>query len=478
MNKRLFAGKRITAAILACMMVFGCTQNTFAETSNDIKKQRQSVENEKKATEAKLDSVQSDIEGLSEEKEALEEEVEELDGILVDLLIEVSLLQSDIDDKKEAIAAGEKRYDEAVITINSQKDAMAKRIKYMYEKGNESYMEILLESRNMADAVNKVSFTEKLYAYDRQMLEQYQITKREVEWAKNQLETDLSELEEMEEDLNTQEQELNNLINEKQETIEGFSRQLSEAKAKANQYEQQIKAQSAQIKQIYQQEQQKIQEENRKKEEELAKKKAEEAAKKKAEEDANKSLAKSSDSFVGDKNADGSASAATTIDGLTVDAEDGMVREGGDEISATQWLDGTTDTGAVAATESTTTSTSSVSAAGSGLGAEIANYGLQFVGNPYVSGGTSLTNGCDCSGFTQSVYAHFGINIPRSSYSQSSGGTEVPYSAIQAGDIIYYGGHVGIYIGNDQIVHASTPSTGIKVSSAHYRSIITIRRYY
>ncbi|MBR1451143.1 MAG: C40 family peptidase, partial [Lachnospiraceae bacterium] len=120
----------------------------------------------------------------------------------------------------------------------------------------------------------------------------------------------------------------------------------------------------------------------------------------------------------------------------------------------------------------------SVRASGSGTGADIANYALQFVGCPYVAGGTSLTNGCDCSGFTQGVYSHFGISIPRSSYAQSAGGDEVSFDQAQAGDIIYYGGHVGIYIGNNMIVHASTAATGIKISSAFYRSIITIRRYY
>ena len=93
-----------------------------------------------------------------------------------------------------------------------------------------------------------------------------------------------------------------------------------------------------------------------------------------------------------------------------------------------------------------------------------------------MAGGTSLTNGADCSGFVMSVYQHFGISLPRSSYSQSTVGKGVSYSEAQPGDVIYYGGHVGIYIGNGQIVHASTERTGIKITSATYRSIITVRR--
>lgn len=469
MSIRLWRKNRILSFVLmVCFVISGAT-NTWAVTVRDLQNQKQNVEREKEATQAKLDDVQGDIEEISEEKEALEEELLQLDELLVNLILEVDLLESDIGDKKQAIEAGEQRYDEAVATINSQKEAMAKRIKYMYEKGNESYIEILLESKNMAEAVNKVGFTEKLYAYDRMMLEQFQITKREVEWAKNELETDLNELEEMEEDLNAQKKELNLLIEEKQASIEGFSERLSDAKSKAAAYEQQLKAQSSELKRINQEEQNKIAEEKRKAEEELARKKAEEAAKKKLEEDAKKNLAKTQEAALAES---GQAQTAEP------EGEDGLIREGGEEVSATEWIAGNE-----AGTESEqapaeTSSGTSVTAAGSGLGAEIANYGLQFVGNPYVAGGTSLTNGCDCSGFTQSVYSHFGISIPRSSYSQSTGGVEVPVSAMQAGDILYYGGHVGIYIGNSQIVHASTPSTGIKVSSASYRTIITVRRYY
>ena len=113
---------------------------------------------------------------------------------------------------------------------------------------------------------------------------------------------------------------------------------------------------------------------------------------------------------------------------------------------------------------------------GSGKGADIAKFACQYIGNPYVAGGTSLTNGADCSGFVMAVYKNFGISLPRSSYAQSSVGRGVSYSEAQPGDVIYYGGHVGIYIGNGQIVHASTERTGIKITSATYRSIITVRR--
>lgn len=113
---------------------------------------------------------------------------------------------------------------------------------------------------------------------------------------------------------------------------------------------------------------------------------------------------------------------------------------------------------------------------GNGSGQDVANYALQFVGNPYKYGGSSLTNGTDCSGFTMSVYAHFGISLPHSSSAQRSCGKGVPYSEAKPGDIICYSGHVAIYIGNGKIVHASTASTGIIVSNANYRKILSVRR--
>lgn len=115
-------------------------------------------------------------------------------------------------------------------------------------------------------------------------------------------------------------------------------------------------------------------------------------------------------------------------------------------------------------------------AQGSELGKTIAKYACQFIGNPYVMGGTSLTNGADCSGFTYKIYQNFGYSIPRTSYLQRSAGTEVSYENAQPGDLICYDGHVAMYIGGGLIVHASSAKTGIKVSKAQYRTILSVRR--
>ncbi len=112
-------------------------------------------------------------------------------------------------------------------------------------------------------------------------------------------------------------------------------------------------------------------------------------------------------------------------------------------------------------------------------GVAVAEYALQFVGNPYVYGGTSLTNGADCSGFVMSVYANFGVSLPHSSASDRSQGYAVDgLQNAEPGDLICYSGHVALYIGNGQIVHASNKKTGIIVSDANYRKILAVRRIF
>ena len=111
---------------------------------------------------------------------------------------------------------------------------------------------------------------------------------------------------------------------------------------------------------------------------------------------------------------------------------------------------------------------------GSG-GSAVANYACQFVGNPYVYGGTSLTNGADCSGFVMAVYAAFGVSLTHSSSAMRGCGYEVSQDAMQPGDIVCYSGHVGIYIGGGTLVHASTPESGIKYSNVYYKTILSVR---
>lgn len=178
----------------------------------------------------------------------------------------------------------------------------------------------------------------------------------------------------------------------------------------------------------------------------------------------------------------GSTEAGSTESSNT---ETGSTESGGSSTS-----DGTGSSGSTSNGSGSSGSSSDSNSGGNGLtnsdldpgyatnvsGTEVVNYASKFVGNPYVYGGNSLTEGTDCSGFVNLVYAHFGISVPRDSYSLRSAGKTVSYENAKAGDIICYAGHVAIYMGNGKIVHASTPSTGIKYGTATYRTILSVRR--
>ena len=123
--------------------------------------------------------------------------------------------------------------------------------------------------------------------------------------------------------------------------------------------------------------------------------------------------------------------------------------------------------------QSTSTETVKQDSSTSASGQAVADYAVQFVGNPYVYGGTSLTKGADCSGFVQSVYKHFGYSLSRTAASQAGDGKKVSVDSLQPGDLLFYHGygHVAIYIGGGQVVHASNKATGIKISSYDYSPI-------
>ena len=128
---------------------------------------------------------------------------------------------------------------------------------------------------------------------------------------------------------------------------------------------------------------------------------------------------------------------------------------------------------------SSSSSEKSYSAPSGSSGQAVVDYACQFIGNPYVYGGSSLTNGTDCSGYVMSVYNAFGVDLPHSSSAMRSCGYEVSQDDMRAGDIVCYSGHVGIYVGNNTIVHASSPSTGIKYTSPiTYRTVLAVRRIF
>lgn len=327
----------------------------------------------------------------------------------------VSLLEDEIADTQVQIEQAQKDYDEAKAKEEAQYHAMKKRIQYLYEKGETSYLELLMEAKSWADMLNKAEYVQEIYTYDRKMLDNYAATVQEVAQLKESLEEQKSELEASEYELEQEKDSLQVSLDEQKELAADYEVQLAKAKQEAAAYKAKIKQQNAEIQKLASQE---------------AARKAEEEARKREEE--------------AQKKKQNSQSAQNSSNG-TATASSGGAKTVPPKI-------------------------------GGGSGSDIAQYACQFVGNPYVPGGTSLTNGADCSGFTQSVYRVYGYSIPRNSSSQRSAGREVSYEEAQPGDLICYAGHVAIYLGNGRIVHASSVKTGIKYGNATYKPILSVRR--
>lgn len=400
------------------ILPFVSSSVVYAKTLEEIQKEKEEKQKEQQNTQKEYEKTQGELEGLQGEQEAVQEEIAELDGALVEIMAGIALMEEEIAKTQEEIEVAQADYDAAKAKEEAQYEAMKARMRYLYEKGDYNYLEIFIKAKSFADMLNQASFIEKLYDYDEKMLSSYIAVKEEVGLKKDALEDQKSELEADEYELEQEQNILEELLSEKKAVSADYDAQISKVSQEASAYKAKIKQQNSEIKKLEEEEAAKIkEEEERKKKEEEERKKREEAA------------------------------------------------SGGSSLGNSGGLGNSSSSGS-----------SAPAVSGSGTGADIAKYACQFVGNPYVPGGTSLTNGADCSGFTQSVYRQFGYNIPRTSYQQRNAGREVSYDQAQAGDLICYAGHVAIYLGNGRIVHASSVRTGIKYGYATYKPILSIRR--
>lgn len=431
--------KRVCCILLSLIMFMEIVVPVRATTISGVKKEQQKTQNN-------LNSVNQQITAIQSDQAQAQEELDQLSDQLVDILTSIDICQDEIAVKEKEIEQAKKDYEDARKKEEDQYASMKKRIQFMYEQGDSAYLQVLLESQNYADMVNKADYIESLYEYDKQLLAGYVESKNQVAELKGRLEDEEADLEASNYELQQEEAALQTLVDEQKKTVADFDAQLASAKKKAASYKQQLEDQTAQIKKL--------------EEEAAAKKKKEEEARKKQEQERKQQQQANQTQTIDTGNR---AQQTTGDDPAQVDP--------GDDAQTTD--PGTVDTGK--GTDSMNAGAGAVTG-GSGVGQQAANYACNFVGNPYKFGGTSLTNGTDCSGFTQAVYAHFGISLPRDSYSQRSCGTEVSYANAQPGDIICYAGHVALYLGNGQIVHASTERTGITYGYATYRTILSVRR--
>lgn len=432
----------VLAILLSFLMMISVVDPVQATTICDLEKEKQELEkqkeeaqNKQKEESDKLNSVSGRIDSIQGDADAVAEEIDEADAALVETLASVEIIEEELSDKEEEIKVTTAEYEKAKEKEEEQYEAMKLRIRFMYEKGDSTYLQLLLESQNFSEAVNKAEYITQLYDYDRRMLEEYEAAKEECENLKNRLEEEKAELEAQQHELQEEQKNLETLLSEKQKIYDNYEVQIAQARQEAAIYKANIKKQTEEIRNL--------EAASKKKDSEIeAAKKAEEEARKAQEE----ALRRQAEEAAGQSDESGSSSGSSSSGGSS---------------------SGSGSSGYASAS----------SYAGSGSkGQQIASYACQFIGNPYVPGGTSLTDGADCSGFVWRVYKDFGYSVPRTSYGCRSAGTEVSYADAQPGDIVCYAGHVGLYIGNGQIVHASTQKTGIKITNATYKEILTIRR--
>lgn len=440
--------KRILCFSLGLAMLFTQVVPTEATT------RKEQLQEQKQETQEQYYEEQAKIDSLEEKKAELAAEINALDADLVNILVEIDVLTGDIEAKEKEIESTRADLVVAEDERDQQYAAMKTRIQYLYENGGDSaWMQLILNAKSFADMLNQAEYIQQLYESDRTSLENFKATVQQVTDLGNQLGTEKADLEIMQMELQNQQANLEVQLEQKKATSSDYANQIAAAERQAEAYVALIREQTAEI--------QRIEEEERKAAEEAARRAAEEAARQEAarqeaarreeearrEAEANRAESNSSNNS---SNSNGSSSSGSSSGGST-------------------------SSGSSSGSSSSGGSSSNVPY--NPTGQSVVDYACQFVGNPYVWGGESLTNGADCSGFIKSVYAKFGVSLPHSSAAMRSCGRGVSYSQAMPGDIICYSGHVAIYMGGGAIVHASNERDGIKISpNAAYRTILAVRR--
>ena len=396
--------------------------------------ERRRAEEEKSRAESEAQQLEEKLGQSRQKEQALEEE-------LVRLLALKDILESDMEELKTQIQRADRDYRQAEEKRQRQYDILKKRIQFLYEEGDITYLDILLKAKNIGDIVSQTEYFRQLYEYDQEIIQRYEKLKQEAAGKKELLEEKQSQLEVMEEENESQQKELEGFIEARKTESSSFALELEEAQARAAQAAGEVIRKTEEIRILRaRQEEDRIRQEKER-------------------------IRQEQESAGREPGSAGQASGAA-----------------GREPGAAGWEPGAAGrepggAGRESGGAGTAGGRPVKSIGGTEFGRNVADYALQFVGNPYVYGGTSLTGGTDCSGYTQSVYRHFGVSIPRTSGEQAGFGREIPYEEMEPGDLVCYSGHVAMYIGGGRIVHASSRKEGIKVSNdPAYRTSVSIRR--
>ena len=449
--------KRIVCLTLAILMCGSQAVSVMADRESDLRE-------EQAWTSQQLDATYARMSALWDQKQQLESQIESLNSDLVNVMVSIQTLENDIASKEAEIEKTQGDLTKAQNAKDKQYSAMKKRIQYLYEKGgNNAWFQMMLNADNLADLLTRAEYTQQMYEQDRESLQKYARTIEEVQKLEEQYEQEKADFETMKEEYEAQQSNLQYQLDVTRANSADCENEIAYAQQQATEYANLLEQQQAEIEQL-----------------EAERIAAEEEARRQAEAEAEAAAAAAAQEAA--QNGDNSSEDVqydedgNVVSGSSDGSSDYEYDEYGNVIDTDNTVDYNSDASSSGSSSDSSSDSSSASSS-SGSGSSVVSYATQFVGNPYVWGGTSLTSGADCSGFVQSVYANFGVSLPRTSYEQQNAGYEVSYADAQPGDLICYGGHVAIYMGNGQIVHASNSRDGIKVSdNAAYRTITSVRR--
>lgn len=381
-------------------------------------KKQKDAEKKKSQAEQDLKDKKNEINGLKGQQQITADDIKNKSAKLDEILAAQKKLQTDITSKQAEIEQNQKDLAAAQEKQQEQYDAMKKRIQFMYENSAEDNIwTAIIESNGITDMLNRIEYVSDVYDSDRALMDSYQAAVEQVKEIGTKLDNDMNELTAMQDDYEKQQADVEAAIVALENQKEQYASQIAQAQQQAENYQNIITAQGKIIQ----------------------------------EQEAAAAAAAAAAARANSSSSSGSSS-SSSYDG-------GGVGNGG--IASDYAAGGGKNPGA----------STGVS------GSSVVSYAMQFVGNPYVWGGNSLTNGVDCSGFVHEVYAHFGISTPRYSQAFKSVGQAVSFDNIQPGDVVVYPGHVAIYAGGGVIVEAQSTKAGITANRrVQCHTILAIRR--
>ena len=381
-------------------------------------KKQKDAEKKKSQAEQDLKDKKNEINGLRGQQQITADDIKNKSAKLDEILAAQKKLQTDITSKQAEIEQNQKDLAAAQEKQQEQYDAMKKRIQFMYENSAEDNIwTAIIESNGITDMLNRIEYVSDVYDSDRALMDSYQAAVEQVKEIGTKLDNDMNELTAMQDDYEKQQADVEAAIVALENQKEQYASQIAQAQQQADNYQNIITAQGKIIQ----------------------------------EQEAAAAAAAAAAARANSSSSSGSSS-SSSYDG-------GGAGNGG--IASDYAAGGGKNPGA----------STGVS------GSSVVSYAMQFVGNPYVWAGNSLTNGVDCSGFVHEVYAHFGISTPRYSQAFKSVGQAVSFDNIQPGDVVVYPGHVAIYAGGGVIVEAQSTKAGITANRrVQCHTILAIRR--